>query len=71
MGVLKYQQTEDSLHPGRAALGGGRDDNVVRPRCVAFPPATVTRPESVFMQCGSNQHASKVNLVAAAFNVEL
>src|SRR5215204_2960359 len=39
--LLKDQQRDDALHPGRAAFGIGRDDDVVRTGPVAVPPPAV------------------------------
>src|SRR5580692_6658 len=45
---LKHEHADDALHPRCAALGIGRDDDVVRARRVASPAPTIQYPEAIF-----------------------
>src|SRR5262249_32650635 len=56
--IPEHQRADYLLHPRRAALWGGRNDDVVFARHVAAPVAAVDDPRSVFAQCRPNEHGA-------------
>lgn len=54
--ITEHQRTNYLLRPGRAALGGSRNDDVILAGRIAVPVAAVDDPRSVLAQCRPNEH---------------
>jgi hypothetical protein len=56
LGALEDEEAHDPLHPGGAAFGVGRDDDVVAARSIVPPAPAVEDPGAILAGGGLDQH---------------